>query len=67
MTRENKLLIAAWKLLNKQNESYYVLDLLCETVHYDGTECDGSCLMDDIESLLDENGINVTDDFGEDF
>lgn len=57
LTREQELLIAAWKLLNKQNESAYVLNMLEETVHYDGEDCDGSCLMDDIETCLFEAGI----------
>ena len=46
------LLKAAYHLLNKQKESFYVLDLLCETVFYDGEDCDGYCLIDDIEDYL---------------
>ncbi len=47
------LLEQAYKLLNKQNNSRYVLNLLEETVFYDEAECDGHCLMDDIADCLD--------------
>lgn len=46
------LLKACYKLLEKQSESYYVLNLLRETVYYNGADCDGYCLMDDIEDLF---------------
>ena len=61
MDRKTELLIAAYKLLNKQNETPYVLDILSTTVHYDGEDCDGSCLMEDIEACLCEEGIDVND------
>jgi hypothetical protein len=61
MDRKTELLIAAYKLLKKQDDSCYVLDLLSETVNYDDAECDGSCLMDDIEACLDEEGICLSD------
>ena len=48
------LLNACRNLLNKQKESSYVLDLLTETVFYDGSDCDGYCLSDDIEDYLME-------------
>ena len=48
LDRKEVLLKAAYDLLKKQTESHYVLDLLEELVHYDGADCDGSCLMDDI-------------------
>ena len=50
------LLKACRDLLNKQNETIYVLNMLETTVHYDETECDGSCLLEDIEDLLVEIG-----------
>lgn len=53
-SRAETLLIAVWKLLQKQNESPYVLNILSEIVVYDGAECDGSCLKDDIEYWFDE-------------
>lgn len=58
--RKVELLIAAYNLLNKQKKSQYVLNLLSTTVHYDDAECDGSCLMEDIENCLFEEGIDVT-------
>ncbi len=51
--RARELLEATIKLLNKQNESPYVLNLLDELVYYDDCECDGNCLLDDIENLLE--------------
>lgn len=52
--RSITLLKAAYHLLNKQKESFYVLNLLCETAFYDGADCDGYCLMDDIKDYLME-------------
>ena len=50
------LLKATRNLLNKQNESVYVLDMLEETVEYYGVECDGSCLIGDIDAWLELYG-----------
>lgn len=50
------LLKATRNLLNKQNESIYVLNMLEETVAYYGVECDGSCLIEDIDAWLDLYG-----------
>jgi hypothetical protein len=50
--RKITLLKACLKLLKKQERSGYVLDLLSETVHYDEADCDGYCLMEDIEIEL---------------
>lgn len=47
------LLRACLDLLNKQKESYCVLNMLEQTVYYDGTDCDGYCLSEDIELYLD--------------
>ena len=52
--RAKVLLKATLDLLQKQNESIYVLNLLAEDVMYDGSVLSGSCLKDDIEDLLDE-------------
>lgn len=54
--RKITLLKACRKLLQKQNDTIYVLNMLETTVYYDGTECDGSCLLEDIEELLIELG-----------
>lgn len=48
------LLKACRDLLNKQKDSFYVLNLLTETIFYDGADCDGYCLSDDIEDYLME-------------
>lgn len=48
------LLKAALELLNKCDNSPYVLDVLSETAFYDGMDCDGCCLKEDIESFLEE-------------
>lgn len=53
------LLRAAHTLLKKQFDSYYVLNMLAETVYYDGAECDGNCLLDDIEYYFDEIGVEI--------
>lgn len=47
------LLNACKELLNKQNESAYVLNLLTTTVHYDEEDCEGSCLLEDIDAFLE--------------
>lgn len=51
--RYETLLKAAYELLKKQEESGYTLDLLSETVFYDGADCDVYCLMEDIAIELD--------------
>lgn len=58
LKRADTLLKATYELLNKQNESYYVLNLLAETVYYDEAECDGNCLMEDIDLWMYERGID---------
>ena len=54
LDRAKTLLKATWNLLQKQNKTRYVLNMLEETVYYDGGECGGSCLMDDINYWFDE-------------
>jgi hypothetical protein len=54
LKRAKTLLKATHELLNKQVDSYYVLNMLAETVFYDDAECDGSCLMEDIEAWLED-------------
>ena len=50
--RKVTLLKACSALLRKQKDSVYVLNLLDEIVYYDEADCDGSCLLDDIEIEL---------------
>jgi hypothetical protein len=52
--RAKILLKATLELLNKCDESIIVEDPMCMTVYYDGTDCDGVCLRDDIENWLEE-------------
>ena len=52
--RKITLLKACMKLMSKQNDSPYVLNILEETVNYDGVECDGGCLLEDIKDYLIE-------------
>ena len=40
-------------LLRKQDDSYYVLNLLEETVFYDGVDCDGYCLYEETGEWLE--------------
>ena len=55
------LLKACRNLLNKQKGSFYVLNLLQETVFYAVADCDGYCLSDDIEDYLMDHGLTVDD------
>ena len=52
--RARILLKAVYELLDKQNQTPYVLDILSETVTYDDCECDGNCLMEDIANWFSE-------------
>ena len=53
LKRAKELLEATYELLEKQKNNPYVLNLLSETIFYDEAECDGNCLMEDIENLLE--------------
>ncbi|OFW61799.1 MAG: hypothetical protein A2Z35_06080 [Actinobacteria bacterium RBG_19FT_COMBO_36_27] len=62
--REIILLKAVVRLLAQQERSSYVIDMLSALVVYDGAECDGSCLLDDIRLFLEEveitsKGLNI--------
>lgn len=52
------LLRACLNLLNKQKNSFGVLDILKETVSYDEADYDGYCLSDDIRDFLMEKGVS---------
>lgn len=54
------LLKVTQELLSRQCHNSYVLNLLAEVVYYDEAECDGNCLLNDIEYFLDE--LNDTTD-----
>jgi hypothetical protein len=53
LARAETLLKAAHDLLTKCADGPYVLNALEETIFYDDTECDGTCLKDDIEHWFD--------------
>lgn len=50
------LLKACFSLLNKQKESRFVLNILEQIVAYDESDCDGYCLMEEIDDYLREKG-----------
>lgn len=50
--RKTVLLKAAYELLRKCDRSFYVLNVMEQTTHYDEAECDGFCLMEDIAHEL---------------
>ena len=58
MKREHLLLKVAYQLLKQQDDSCYVLNLLEETTVWDGVDCDGYCLMEEIGVLLRDEGID---------
>jgi hypothetical protein len=48
LARAEILLKACYDILKKCEQSHYVLDACSQTAFYDGTDCDGYCLMEDI-------------------
>jgi hypothetical protein len=62
LKRADTLLKATYNLLNKQHRNCCVLNLLAETVYYDGVECDGNCLMEDIDAWMNKRGIDWEDE-----
>ena len=52
MDRKEVLLRACYDLLMRQVESGYVLNLLDEIIHYDDTDVDGNCLLEDLRYEL---------------
>ena len=55
LDRAKVLLKATYDILQKQEASPYVLNVLATTAEWDGTECDGYCLEEDIENWFCEN------------
>ena len=49
-----RVLLKATHDLLKAAKSMYVEDALMILVHYDDADCDGYCLMEDIENYFDE-------------
>ena len=60
MTEDRKvtLLKACYALLKKCNEAGYVQDAMSTTVFYDEADCDGHCLMVDIQTELNVPEVN---------
>jgi len=52
--RKDVLLRACHAMLKKCRDAGYVISPMETTVFYDGAECDGYCLMDDIENELED-------------
>jgi hypothetical protein len=59
--RKIELLIATHQMLKKIQESTFIISPFEITVHYDEADCDGSCLMMDIEDCLRECGIEINE------
>lgn len=55
LDRAKTLLKATYDLLQKQQDSSIVLNILSTTVEYDDAECDGNCLQEDIDVWFEEN------------
>jgi hypothetical protein len=53
LARKNILLRAAYDLLKRSTQNHFVEEAAAILVQYDGANCDGSCLMDDIKIELD--------------
>lgn len=53
LARAEVLLQATFDILKQQKESTSVLNCLELTANYDGAECDGHCLLQDIADALD--------------
>ena len=54
--RKVVLLKACYDMLRKCDSSHYVQNVMEETVYYDGADCDGRCLMEDIATELGLTG-----------
>lgn len=52
--RAKILLQATLDILKKCDEGTYIQNVMEVTAIWDEAECDGNCLKDDIEDLLDE-------------
>lgn len=60
MERAVTLLQATYDILEEQAGQYYVNNIFEQTVFYDGVECDGNCLMEDIGHYLEDLEKSVT-------
>jgi hypothetical protein len=53
IARKDILLRAAYDLIKRSTQNRFVEEAAATMVQYDGANCDGSCLMDDIKIELD--------------
>jgi len=56
LERAKILLKATRDILEHCKDSFYVLNVLEVTAVWDGVECDGYCLKDDIDDFFEEFG-----------
>lgn len=59
MNNENQkrayiMLKAARDILHECRDSVYVMDVFEATAKYDDAECDGHCVMEEIEELIED-------------
>ena len=59
LTREQVLLRAMYQLMKKQEDSCYVLDIFSVDTVWDGATCDGYCLYEEVQQLLEEQGVDI--------
>lgn len=52
--RAKVLMQAALDILNKCDGSFFIISALEATAIWDDAECDGYCLKEDLEQLIDE-------------
>lgn len=64
MDRKTVLLMACRDMLIKCRDSHLVISPMETTVFYDEADCDGSCLLDDIELELEEYAANTKEQNG---
>ena len=64
MDRKTVLLMACRDMLVKCRDSHFVISPMETTVFYDEADCDGSCLLDDIEAELEECAAELAEQNG---
>lgn len=52
MDRKEVLLRAAYDILKRCEDSYFVISAMETCAHYDEVDCDGGCLIEDIADEL---------------
>lgn len=55
-TRAEELLLACKQLMDILENSPYILNAFEQEVHYDGSDCDGHCLYNDIKDYFEYEG-----------